>query len=68
MSLSPSVIEPVPAQTVLVDRDAFPKAIFIFRCAMNWELYSINIVWAVNFLNVEMPAKTRVSRFSVLAN
>ena len=68
MSLSPSVIEPVPDQTVLVALAAFPKPIFIFRYAMNWELYSTNIVRAVNFLNGEIPAKTRVSRFSVLAN
>ena len=39
MSLSPSIIEPVPAQTVPVDRLAFPKAIFISRCVMNLELY-----------------------------
>jgi hypothetical protein len=68
MSLTPSVIEPVPDQTVLVDRAAFPKAICIFRCAINWELYSINIVRAVNFLNLQPVAKTRDFRFSWLVN
>jgi len=29
---------------------------------------AINIVRAVNYLNMELPAKTRVSRFSRLAN
>jgi transposase len=57
MSLSPWVIEPVPNQTVLIVRAAFPKGNLYLSMRNELGLYSINIVRAVNFLNGKCQQK-----------